>query len=208
MSFILDALRKSEHARQSLGTAALAELPLGRRARTQPWWIAGIAALLLINLVVLAVVLLRDAPAKTQSAIAQTSAPNTASPPPVATADNSRPLSEEASPPQVRYETVERSETPLADPLRDGPALVKRIDPTPPGTASGSVTTTTTLNGLPELRIDMHVYAKIPAERFVFINMHKYLEGQTLAEGPRLDEITPDGVLLDYKGQQLRLQRP
>ena len=218
MSFILDALRKSEHARQSLGTASIAELPLGRRERGQPWWIVVIAALLLINLIVLVVVLMRDnakvpSPAVANTSTSTTAAPATRSPIPTAqvltgqTASPStetRSLAEEAAPaPEIRYDTVDRSEAPLVSDPPDGPALVKRIDKSAPGAVIAE-----TPNGLPELHIDMHVYAKQPADRFVFINSHKYVEGQTLAEGPQLEEITPDGVVLFYKGQQLRLQRP
>jgi general secretion pathway protein B len=211
VSFILDALRKSEHARQSLGNASIAELPLGRRTRSQPWWIFAIAALLLINLAVLTVVLLRDRSPAMQKAAPQSNV--FTAPPSRSESSNraplfqasaeTRPLAEEASPPQVSYETVDRNDTPLASTASDGPALVKRIDES---SRVGSVTTAPP-GEVPDLHIDMHVYAKQPADRFVFINMHKYTEGQTLAEGPRLDEITPDGVVLFYKGQQLRLQR-
>ena len=37
---------------------------------------------------------------------------------------------------------------------------------------------------LPELHLDIHVYSANPAERFVFVNMRKYAEGQALKEGP------------------------
>jgi general secretion pathway protein B len=212
VSFILDALRKSEHARQSLGNAAIAELPIGRRERGQPWWVIAIAILLVVNLGVLLVVALKDPKSETTKATpvaavapqSNTGAPaNT--PPPVATQSKSdtRPLSEEAAPPQIRYDTVDRSEVPRLDPANDGPALVKRANERPATTTSSP-----TADGLPELRIDMHVYASQRADRFVFINMHKYAEGQTLAEGPYLEEITRDGVVLSYKGQLLRLQRP
>ena len=35
---------------------------------------------------------------------------------------------------------------------------------------------------LPELRLDLHVYDADPAKRFVFINMRKLREGETLPE--------------------------
>jgi general secretion pathway protein B len=210
VSFILDALRKSEHARQNLGNTSIAELPLGRRPRGQPWWIFAIAALLLINLVVLTIVLLRGEAKTNVSSAPQVAAVSQA--PAVAQITTSpvvpqsqtamtRPLSEEAAPPQIQYDTVARSEIP---PTTPEPALVKRVDAPP---AAGPVIATTP-EGLPELHIDMHVYAKQPPDRFVFINMRKYMEGQTLVEGPRVNEITPDGVVLFYKGQQLHLSRP
>src|SRR5208337_246791 len=46
---------------------------------------------------------------------------------------------------------------------------------------------------LPDLHLDVHVYATKPAERFVYINMRKYREGATLQEGPILERIRRDG---------------
>ena len=56
------------------------------------------------------------------------------------------------------------------------------------------------------LRLDVHVFASQPAERFVLINMKRYYQGQQLQEGPRLDEITADGVILSFRGERFRLQ--
>jgi general secretion pathway protein B len=55
------------------------------------------------------------------------------------------------------------------------------------------------------LRLDVHVYSDDPQERFVLINLQKYFEGQELQEGPRLDEITPDGAVLSFRGQRFRV---
>lgn len=60
---------------------------------------------------------------------------------------------------------------------------------------------------LSPVRIDMHVYSPLPTERFVFINMNKYREGDTLREGPVLTEITEDGVILAHQGRSFLLTR-
>ena len=60
---------------------------------------------------------------------------------------------------------------------------------------------------LPELNLELHVYSPTAAERFVFINSSKYVEGQTLAEGPRLGAITQDGAVLVHEGRSLLLPR-
>ncbi len=60
---------------------------------------------------------------------------------------------------------------------------------------------------LPELRIDIHVYSDTAAERFVFINMNKQREQSVLPEGPVLQEIRPDGVVLEYRGRRFLLPR-
>jgi hypothetical protein len=55
--------------------------------------------------------------------------------------------------------------------------------------------------------LDVHVYATQPSERFVYINMRKYREGATLAEGPVLERIRRDGVVLNYQGLRFVLPR-
>ena len=57
------------------------------------------------------------------------------------------------------------------------------------------------------LRLDMHVYGEESRERFVFINMAKYRQGESLKEGPVVDEITPNGVVLSYRGERFSLDR-
>jgi hypothetical protein len=60
---------------------------------------------------------------------------------------------------------------------------------------------------LPELHLDVHVYATQASERFVFINMRKFHEGATLEEGPTIERIRRDGVVLDYQGLRFLLPR-
>jgi general secretion pathway protein B len=60
-------------------------------------------------------------------------------------------------------------------------------------------------SALPDLRLDLHVYAANPAERFVFINMRKLREGESLPEGVRVDEITQTGVELSYRGKRFAI---
>jgi len=56
------------------------------------------------------------------------------------------------------------------------------------------------------LHLDVHVYSHDPAERFVLINMRKYRTGEKLQEGPVVDDITPDSVILSLHGQRFRMQ--
>jgi len=53
----------------------------------------------------------------------------------------------------------------------------------------------------PELRVDVHVYDEDPARRWTLINGKKSVEGSTLAEGPTISEIRPDGIVFDFRGQ-------
>jgi general secretion pathway protein B len=59
--------------------------------------------------------------------------------------------------------------------------------------------------GVPPLHLDLHVYASQPQQRFVFVNSRKYREGDTLAEGPVVEAITPDGAVLNFRGSRFRL---
>lgn len=56
-----------------------------------------------------------------------------------------------------------------------------------------------------EVKVDVHVYAAVPSQRFVLINMKKYQEGETTDLGLALNSITPDGVIVSYEGQQYKL---
>ncbi len=60
---------------------------------------------------------------------------------------------------------------------------------------------------LPELRLDLHVYAANPADRFALINMKKMHEGDSPAQGVRVESITPDGVILSQNGSKFLLPR-
>ena len=60
---------------------------------------------------------------------------------------------------------------------------------------------------LPDLHLDIHVYSEKPADRFVLVNMRKYTEGQTLSEGPAVERITPEGVVLNNHGLRFLLPR-
>lgn len=60
---------------------------------------------------------------------------------------------------------------------------------------------------IPELRLDLHVFAAKPQDRFVMINMHKLHEGDSLPEGVHVDNITPEGAVLSKDGQRFLLPR-
>ena len=60
MSFILDALKKSETERQQQGPSDFANVPSGGESPGAPRWLWALGLLLAVNLAVLLVVLLRD----------------------------------------------------------------------------------------------------------------------------------------------------
>ncbi len=59
----------------------------------------------------------------------------------------------------------------------------------------------------PRLHIDVHVYSAKATERFVLINMQRYREGENTANGAKLEAITSEGVIMRYNGVRFRLER-
>ncbi|MDQ6982251.1 MAG: general secretion pathway protein GspB [Mariprofundus sp.] len=53
---------------------------------------------------------------------------------------------------------------------------------------------------LPAINIEGHIYDDHPARRMVIINGNIRREKQAIGNGLRLEEITPDGVILSYQG--------
>jgi len=82
----------------------------------------------------------------------------------------------------------------------------------PAGTAAEAEKRVVTLNELPpsvqreipSLSISFHAYSNNPKERRVMINGSMVKQGEPLAPGLSLAQITPDGVILDYKGYRFQ----
>jgi hypothetical protein len=60
---------------------------------------------------------------------------------------------------------------------------------------------------IPQLRLDLHVFAAKPQERFIMINMHKLHEGDTTPDGVHVEYITPEGAVLSKDGVKFLLSR-
>lgn len=218
MSFILDALRKSEIERQRQSGPSIAELPVAREDRRLPVALLAIGLLLAVNVGVLLFFLLRDAempePAGTPAAVAET---------PAAAAPGPAPVPASALP-SIATATGENAAQPPATDFPDSATLAPEApDPTllpdtPVATADAGVTWSegpapsaagiaALTAGLPELSVDLHIYTDDPAKRAVFINGRRYTQGDSIVEGPRIEEITRDGAVLNYRGQRFLLPR-
>ena len=57
---------------------------------------------------------------------------------------------------------------------------------------------------IPEMTVQLHAYSSNPGERLVYINGNRMQEGETVTPGLRLDEITPDGMIFNYKGYRFK----
>ena len=278
MSFILDALKKSETDRQRQNGPALFEVRVAPTRDKLPLWAVGLGVLLAVNLVIVAWVLLRrsapaeappapvtamqpaatppygsqgmaPAPAGAQpgapypppsTAVAANGAPPAApmaqtagmtQPPPPGpgtvqggapstpqgAAYSPAPGSANTAPPQTNND-LQSAPTDSGEKLNPDD-LAPAADPGPPQ-PFGNHVARNTLSGvplyndvaattrLPTLRLDLHVFAASPQERFVMINMHKLHEGDALpTEGVRVESITPYGAVLSHDGTKFLLPR-
>jgi general secretion pathway protein B len=56
------------------------------------------------------------------------------------------------------------------------------------------------------LHLQVHVYSEVPAERRVFINNQKYVEGQRIDANLVVESITSEGVFVSYQGKRVLLR--
>ncbi len=204
MSFILDALKKSEAERQRQDAPGIANIPQSTDRRGGKRWAWIIGGLLAVNLVVLLGIVFRPAEGPVT---ATTPAPS--SEPAVATAERAvlPPPATSSAPPQSNVSAAAPAEPAATDPVATDAAV-----PAPPTAEAVSLPTFEALRAqgqlsLPDMHIDIHVYSGRPEDRFVFVNMTKYRENATLTEGPTVVQISPEGVVLDYFGTRFLLPR-
>ena len=258
MSFILDALKKSEIERQRQSVPGLVDTRVPTPRQRLPAWAVALGILLAVNLVILIVVLARGwftdssasaprtaaaaapadlpAPASPSGSPAQSGVPlhteanahfSPMDPPPeyapeipmVGNSDGgaieapAAPRSTSGSSERSASRTTHRRDPLLTDIDKGGDA--KPNEPTADDYKANEDEVLPTINeislsgaqALPELHLDVHVFATKPADRFVYVNMRKYHEGATLQEGPTIERIRRDGVILDYQGLRFLLPR-
>ncbi|HUN74706.1 MAG TPA: general secretion pathway protein GspB [Steroidobacteraceae bacterium] len=250
MSFILDALKKSESERQRQSGPALFEVKVAPPRGRFAIWATGLGALLAINLVVVGWMAMRGSANRSTAAAQESStAPKTATGGAAAAtrAAPEAPVTPGASPrtypaappvpapasraPDTRFGAVSPSPGTAAsedahvradtgEPSAAPEDLAPAVEPEHRGFAEDGGVVRQTETGLPSyqdaaaapganlpnLRLDLHVYAPDPDQRFVFINMQKLREGDSLPIGVRVEQITSDGVILSYRGTRFVLQ--
>lgn len=214
MSFILDALKKSEAERLRRKTPGIADVPDSARQKSQSHWLWIIGALVVINLSVLAALLMKPDKVQDRSAAVApvepaVAAPAAATPPGkslsqiVAESGPARMETAVATDPVTRAVIDIASETAAPAPAVPRYSAARRAEPF---ATFHELRAQGTLQ-LPDLHLDIHVHSSEPADRFVFVNMRKYKERATLDEGPVVREITADGVILEYRGTAFLLPR-
>jgi general secretion pathway protein B len=233
MSYILEALRKADQER-SAGSVpdleAVHESSVHSAASSRWVWILG--AVLALNGLLLAVLLLRDGGSEQeavveagQPAVKTTVSDEPVSPPPVVI---SQPVPR-APPPAVMVKQPVPAPAPVAAPVPPSPAvstapvIPQPVAPTPayepePEPVRSAATPPAVVpqdgvpywddmtlefrSGLDMPRLDVHVYDSDPQRRFLLIELKKYREGDTLANGAVVEEILPEGVRLSYQGSR------
>jgi general secretion pathway protein B len=80
---------------------------------------------------------------------------------------------------------------------------------TPPP-VQGKIYTTSELpqtiqQSLPSVNVSIFMYSDDPASRMVRINGQTYREGQKISEDLKLERITPNGIILDYRNYRFQV---
>lgn len=226
MSFILDALKKSENERQQQAPAEFATVPSSPGTPGAPRWLWVLGILLAVNVIALLAITLRpnSSPSVTPAIEQARSLPEPA---------DTEKSEAAASSPTAFTDQLEKARRKLPDRPTVNAATADAAD-ADSNIASRSVVSVDLresastradqesnfallpslyelqLNdevALPDLHVDIHVFSTEPSDRFVFINMNKYRENDQLNEGPIVREITRDGVILDHRGQAFSLPR-
>lgn len=237
MSFILDALKKSEGERQRQAGPALFEMRQAAPRRGWPLWALALGVLLLANAIVLVWFLSRPsapvppaaaAPVTTTAPAAPSAAAVVAAPPsgaPVSTApilppaggsrSASLPLEDEALPPPPPSYLSDNRPNPAdyeaALPRNSAGAQSVQAQRDAQFEANDTPSLAelpASVSGqLPPLRLDFHMYSQEPSRRFVQINGRQMREGDSLPEGVRLERITTTGVVMSFRGTRFDLER-
>ena len=195
MSLILDALRKSERTRQQslTGQLGVSETPAGPSRLPVPW-LPIIGVIVVVNVLLLAFLWPRSAPAPLAAAPVATVAP--AYHPAVRSLAGEAVGPEQASVPASPVTPASDTPNPVQQPsapianVPRGLGAVQSLDDLPADFRQS----------LPRLHMDVHGYATKPADRFVVINLKQYRIGDTLADGPVLKDIVPQGAVLEFRG--------
>ena len=221
MSYILDALKKADQERSLGEVPDLEAAHWGERRRKRAYrWVWIVAALLLINGVLLYLLLDRDEDLISDAAVIPESI-DTIPVTPV-------PRVEKTVEPVLRDKPRPREPVyvPPVAPTRSPPPRVRQqpstavVDPVPvyapPAPSQPAATSDVPewndlslefRSGLSMPSIDVHVYSDDPGRRFILMDLQKYREGETLGNGAVLEEILPGSIQLYYQGSRFRVAK-
>lgn len=219
MSFILDALRKSEHERQRSAVPGLAQVPSATPNPEVPRWVLPVIAVLAVAVLALGVAWWQGTRGAVEVTVpAASSARAVELPPPVPqtsaavappAASQRAPLAEATRPPTTALSAATRTSTTLEAATGPADSVETSSEPTPSAAGEPPLPSAAALAAdgvsLPPLRLDLHAYSEGRGDRFVFINGRKYVEGERLPEGVVLVAVEPRGAVLSHNGRRFLL---
>jgi len=218
MSFILDALRKSENARLRQEHPAMFDVRAVASRRPFPIWGVALGLLLGVNLlVVLAVLLRNERGAAVADAPLPVSASAPASAPPIGTVAApmvAAPMAAAAATtPPAAVRTADVSRSTATTPARDAPSVIEteaaRTATSAPIDLQPSSRTRDDLlaagDAIPEAALSLHVYDPDASKRFILLNGQRLREGEMTGNGLRVRSIVPDGAVLDHRGATFKV---
>jgi general secretion pathway protein B len=209
VSFILDALRKSEHERQRSEVPGLSQVPLATPQPQLPRWALGVIGVLVATVLALGVAWWQSMRAPADGTTSTPTVERSVELPPPSSrsaapqqAAPSRSLPEDGAASSLA--TAAGSSSPGAEAVMPALTAPRADAPSTPALPSPAALAAEGIL-LPSLRLELHAFSDQPRERFVFINGRKYVEGDRLAEGPQVVSIEPTGAVLAHSGRRFML---
>jgi general secretion pathway protein B len=201
MSYILEALKKSDQQRQRGATPTLPAVQAPAAEPEQPVFLTyGLLAAALLAAGILIGWLRPWQPEQktTQELPVPNSAPVAQSAPKVA-------AMKPDSPAPARTESL-RVPAPAVTATPDKPVSPATTANTEQeeGVTSMAALPLAIRQEIPSMTIPLHAYSSKPRDRLVSINDRMLREGESLTPGLRLEQITPDGLIFSYKGYRFR----
>lgn len=185
MSYILDALKKSDQERQSHRGPTIRTVHQPTRHRTGNPVVVAVLVLALALVVAAAI-----------AAYIWISAAPADSSPPLTTPDAAPPAQAVANQSSQTGGQVQRQDVPA--PAAAEPNAQTAAGPTP--TVAFGELPDNVRNEIPPLTFSFHVYSDTPASRTIIINNRRVREGDQVLPHLQLLEITREGVVLKWKG--------
>lgn len=218
MSFILDALRKSEHERRMETAPDIMHAPAAVARQSLPAWSIVLIAALAAALIAVSALSWWQRPTSTITEAADVPAP--AAPLPVAAPPQVSLPAPTAVQPSTAANVAEAAPVLPAEVAREEVTAVQAAStaaaaPAPAAEPPASETDLTQLPVYPAiaaegisvgtLQMQLHVHSGVTTNRFVVINGVRQREGDTMSEGLLVEEIVPEGAVLSYQGRRFLL---
>lgn len=228
MSFILDALRKSEDERRRDAVPGISRAPMAVPRDRLPRWALGVMVALAVCVLGLGAawwLTQRPGEVPDEAAPASAAAPPptavdapAAAPAPTVTAPGGASVAVTATPIEAREADLEASSTTrqaaagveparslseLATPAQAAAQPAPAAGPQGPLPSLGEIRAQGIV--VPALDLQLHSYATAADARFVFINGARYMEGDEVEDDLRVVAIRRDGAVLSRLGREFLL---